>query len=130
MADTRDADAVLDTSRVQDAPDGTGSPEVRTEALLDQEEEQSFPASDAHGDWAGPPSWLSDGQPAAGATAAGGGPTAGRRGHRSDDGSRSTLQVAGIPVRMNATLLVIAGVLAWSFWLRYSAIASRGAHCS
>lgn len=30
----------------------------RIDEHLDQEEEQSFPASDSHGDWAGPPLWL------------------------------------------------------------------------
>lgn len=30
----------------------------RMDQHLDREEEESFPASDAHGDWAGPPLWL------------------------------------------------------------------------
>ncbi len=52
---------------------------------------------------------------AGGAAGGGQGPEAGGA------GPRQGLRVAGIPVRAMATLLVIAGLLAWSFWLRYSA---------
>ena len=146
MADTRGTHAVHDPSGVPGVHGVSGVPgaaagvtgdagsaEARTEALLDEEEEQSFPASDAHADWAGPPSWLSEGRPvagaadAAGAAGAAGGAAGGRQGPEGGGGGpRRSLRVAGIPVRANATLLVIAGLLAWSFWLRYSAVASRG----
>ena len=48
-----------------------------------------------------------------------------RGGSGGPGGPRRGIDVAGIPVRADATLLIIAGLLAWSFWARYSTVASR-----
>ena len=96
---------------------------------LDQQEEQSFPASEPPADWAGPPTWLPGGPRAPGHTATAGQSRGGAGGRRAERGRGTAparrVDVAGIPVRADATLLVIAGLLTWSFSLRYSTVASR-----
>ena len=39
----------------KEAPDAVGQ---KTDDYLDEQETGSFPASDPHSDWAGPPTWL------------------------------------------------------------------------
>lgn len=47
-------------------PGAAGRSSRRTEAYLDEQEQESFPASDAHADWAGPDRPLAAGEQAAG----------------------------------------------------------------
>ena len=54
MADARSSDEQAEMSDA--GPEGpSGSVEAVTDEDLDEQEVESFPASDAHSDWAGPP---------------------------------------------------------------------------